>query len=303
VCDNLKVSTWGEIKRVVKSNSGGISEFEIDYQNIKGSGNVTIKNVQITAIEKDKDYFLLKSNDDTVRIAFYQEIVNESGVDLETLENWVELLAQCRKQLCYLVGDKEPYNGVTDIIATEHINHYGLAGNPIYIDYSYVCDDLKSLSRTENLHEGKILSGYIHEISHTFDGIDSDKIYGNWNFDEEFFAELKTVYVLYKNGYLYDDSESDNVLEQFANSVPLKTGIFSTDSLLNEFLLFISKDGVINWEYLRNTFIDCDTENCLSYHERFDLFVEKYFQNSNEDFREFLSDDKLKLVHQILDYK
>ena len=75
---------------------------------------------------------------------------------------------------------------------------------------------------------------YIHEMSHTFDGIEGSQIGNTWNFDSELFANLKMLYVMENNGLSFQDSSekgADAYLKYSAGNT-LKNGIYSSDGFL-----------------------------------------------------------------------
>jgi hypothetical protein len=176
-----------------------------------------------------------------------------------------------------LVGDLEPYGGTTDYILTECFDYYGLAGNPIYINESFVQTDLSNIVLSEDHNQSNLLWRYVHEMSHTFDGIDSLQIQGNWNFDKEFFATLKTVYALSEFGYGMeaDGNSGETIYEYFAEFDTLKNGVYSSEGLTYTLLSYLYEYDEHPWYHLHNVFLNMNDlgRDLQSDEEKFSEFI------------------------------
>lgn len=122
-----------------------------------------------------------------------------SKEETDKLSTWSEDLQLYRQQLYQLTGERQPYDGKTIFDFTEQIDYYGLAGNPIFMNSSNLTKDLST-------DKSVCIWKYIHEMSHTFDGIEGSYIGNTWNFDSELFANLKMLYVMENNGLSFQDS-------------------------------------------------------------------------------------------------
>ena len=245
-------------KRVIKLDNEGKSSFSIcigkDSDKVKGE--VCIMNVTGSYLNDDSDYSVYLSKDKDIQFIFYKNDV--SHIASSEINFFIEELSVLRKSIKYLVGSHEPYDGITQYIFTESIPYTALAGNPVYINYDETDKFLRDLLESNTHHSIKknnFLFVLCHEMSHTFDYIESgNKIFG-YVFDKEFFATLKAIYSLYVNGY--------NIDYQFLNSLPdLSSGIYNYESFLNSILKKLKLlESDSNWLPIRETLIFLQTNN------------------------------------------
>lgn len=286
--NNQTKDGWTCIKRVVKLNDCGAIQFGISVgtQDNEFSGNVKIEQVAITPVKYDSDFKIVSSADETVRMIFRNSDILESGISNDKLHSWLDCYSKIRKSLKWLVGNKEPYNGVTDFIITESFDYYGLAGNPIYINRDYVVEDLKAIEIDTTSESNNIIWGYIHEMSHTFDGVDSDIYKANWLFDAEFFATFKCACALAINNYGMGNDHylANDIGMHFANSAKLSNGVYSDEGFIYR-LLTIMNNTSIAWEDLRDTFLDFDNVTSTNKLEKFQMFIDILSKNSGVDIK------------------
>lgn len=213
------------IKRVVYPDNRQL-HFSVTTQYKENvSGSIGYSSIKIIPIRKSKEYKFVTSPDQTVE--FILKANDFSKEETEKLSAWLEDLQLYRQQLYKLTGERQPYDGKTIFDFTEEIDYYGLAGNPIFMNSSNLTKDL---STDKNVCIWK----YIHEMSHTFDGIEGSQIKNTWNFDSELFANLKMLYIMENNGlYFQNGSEkgTDTYLK-YSVSNTLKNGIYSSDGFL-----------------------------------------------------------------------
>ena len=158
------------------------------------SGFIGYSSIKVIPVSKSKEYKLVTSPDKTVEFIIKADDFSKEETD--KLSAWSEDLQLYRQQLYQLTGERQPYDGKTIFDFTEQIDYYGLAGNPIFMNSSNLTKDLST-------DKSVCIWKYIHEMSHTFDGIEGSYIGNTWNFDSELFANLKMLYVMENNGFLY----------------------------------------------------------------------------------------------------
>ena len=267
------------LKRVAKTDSNGLLRFGVRLgsldNNVIGTGKIT--RVKIIPVIEDSDYSLITSQDGSIRMVFKDADIKKTGISPDYLKDLAELYSGFRKDLLWLVGT-EPYDGITDYVLTETFDYYGLAGNPIYINEQSVEQDLNDLVLSDNASDSNVLWGYVHEMSHTFDGIESNNINGIWNFDKEFFATLKAVYVLGHNGYGmgYDEYSGDKILDHFKSSDTLKNGVYSSDGFLYSLMSLLYEHDNYAWNHIHKVFIRLNNMEAesLTDSEKFALFID-----------------------------
>lgn len=139
---------WVKLSRAVKLDCLGNITFKIctGWEKNKSKGTVYIDQVKAVPIEEDSNYLLYKSTDETIRMVFKKSDVERSDINSKNISDWLDVYAKLRKSMKWLIGNKEPYEGTTDFILTENLSHYGLAGNPIYINSA---DIILELSKVE----------------------------------------------------------------------------------------------------------------------------------------------------------
>lgn len=250
---------WFPLKRVVKLDATGGLSFVVrgGWRKNKSKGIIIIDAVDVVPLAEDDSFIMLASDDKKIRMVFRTGDIIASGQDKENLRNWVNVYAQLRASMKWLVGDREPYEGTTDYICTESLSHYGLAGNPIYINANNFKNDLRQIELDTTQENNDVLWGFAHEMSHTFDGAGSQTMDMRWVFDAEFFAELKCVYSLYDNGFGMggDFFTGDRILSHFADTPALSTGLYSNEGFMIHLLKSVDNpNGTGAWESLRKTF-------------------------------------------------
>ena len=161
------------------------------------SGFIGYSSIKVIPVSKSKEYKLVTSPDKTVEFIIKADDFSKEETD--KLSAWSEDLQLYRQQLYQLTGERQPYDGKTIFDFTEQIDYYGLAGNPIFMNSSNLTKDLST-------DKSVCIWKYIHEMSHTFDGIEGSYIGNTWNFDSELFANLKMLYVMENNGLSFQES-------------------------------------------------------------------------------------------------
>lgn len=261
-----------EIRRTVKSDSDGKIGFElkIGTEDNAMSGEVFVDSVQVIPAESDDRYLVAKSEDGTIRMVIDADDFNKADITYAELVAWLNMCSEIRKDIKCLVGDIEPYNGRSDYILTEEFKYYGLSGDPIYINKNFVSDEFVQLSfGKDESSMFNVLWKYVHELSHSFDGIEGSNIEKKWNFDSEFFANLKMACVFDKNEYTINGK---NIRSFFSDRDTLKNGVYSSDGFLYKFL--IALEGYDLWAVLNDVFSHINSINTIptTDNERFALF-------------------------------
>ena len=161
------------------------------------------------------------------------------------------------------MGGKEPYEGCSDFLLTEHLDYYGLAGDPIYVHEPGAIVDLKALASASSPGAEEALIGLLHELSHTFDGIASTTIAGDWNFDQEFFAVLKKMYALEANRAFSEAGMLawERAWQELGKSNTLNRGVYSSRAFVYELLVAANAAEIDVWFALRQTFVALDAES------------------------------------------
>ena len=266
-----------KMRRLIKSDSNGMIDFvfNIGTSNNLMSGKLIISEFQITPLQDDNDYVLLESGHNSVRVIMSAEDRNNIKSEID-LQKWLNKYEELRLDIKWFVGDLEPYNGLTDFVLTETFPYYGLAGDPIYINRDFVVDDLNSIYLSENPLDCVLLWKFLHEMSHTFDGIENSSIKDSWNFDKEFFATLKVTYALSKHGFGMDsDSLGGNeIIDHFKQTDTLKNGVYSSDGLIYTLVRTINRYDGRAWDHLHNAIILTQNADIIphSFIEKFRLF-------------------------------
>lgn len=285
---------WVQLSCVVKLDSQGKLTFNIrtGCEKNKSKGTVLIDQVKVTPIKKDGNYLFYTSKDGTIRMVFRKMDVESSGITSNKICEWLDVYSKLRKSMKWLVGDLEPYEGTTDFILTENLSHYGLAGNPIYINSADISKELRKIELDSSSENNNILWGFVHEMGHTFDGVASDKMDMRWVFDSEFFATFKCVYSLYSNGYGLggDVFVGENVYLHFSGAMPLSSRVYDYQGFMYQLMEIMNTfDNNGGWEVLHKTFISF---NELSVDDipqtnidKFILFIRLLSENSGIDIK------------------
>lgn len=213
------------IKRVVYPDNRQL-HFSVTTQYKENvSGSIGYSSIKVIPISKSKEYKLVTSPDQTVE--FILKADDFSKEETDKLSAWLEDLQLYRQQMYKLTGERQPYDGKTIFDFTEEIDYYGLAGNPIFMNSSNLTKDLST-------DKNSCIWKYIHEMSHTFDGIEGSQIKNTWNFDSELFANLKMLYVMENNGLSFQNGseKGTDAYLKYSASNTLKNGIYSSDGFL-----------------------------------------------------------------------
>ena len=292
---------WVKVKRVVKLDSQGSIYFCIQggWGDNMSKGTILIDQVKVDPVKEENEYVMYTSTEGDIRMVFKNSDVVSSGITDDNLHEWLDLYSKIRKSMKWMIGGSEPYEGTTDYILTERFAYYGLAGNPIYINSDFVTRDLKRIELDVNSGQNNVLWGFIHEMGHTFDGVDSESITMRWVFDSEFFATLKSVYCLNINGYGMgnDRYTGELIINHFSESASLDSGVYSTEGFIYRLMQIMDSctddggrtalhDTFIKFNELSNE--DIPTTNS----DKFILFIELLSQSSGSDVRNKFTDSE-----------
>lgn len=213
------------LEYIVKANGDGKISFAIELLGLKTAGVRT----EIKKIEKINKYTVIEGAEGTVRMVFYKDDVKKLGKKTEDIQKLIDEYEGIRGELLHLTGDREPYQGTTDYLFTRSFDYYALAGDPIYVNRKQLVDATDGVT-----------AELVHELSHTLDGITGSGIENVWNFDAEFMANLKMLYVMVKMGYFTED-DLKAYLDGIEHLNILKNGVYSSQSLT---YIFVS--GIMN---------------------------------------------------------
>ena len=134
----------------------------------------------------------IKIEDKNVRGYITKDIVNEIGMG--KYQQWLRIMQEAYEQYADLTGSIPFYGDVLNIIDTDEpmIQQYGALGNYNPILYN----DRQMNNFKQFANEGITNFGHMHEMGHSFD----TKTYGGgsygWDFEGEFWANTKMLYVL-----------------------------------------------------------------------------------------------------------
>ena len=280
------ISQHTELKQIVKSDTQGRIKFDIVFSNVKKAG----VHVSIKPITEDEEYWLLSSKDNSVRMVFLSSDIVKSGLKSTTISNWIDKYSSIRSDFLSLSGEREPYCGTTDYVLTENFDFLGLAGDPIYINQNCVGEMLTTIN--SNLTDNTDLSWeLVHEMSHTFDGIEGSNIDDIWNFDSEFFANLKMVYVLDKNAY-YSEASFNDYLRTLESMNTLDNGVYTSQGFTYLFLSTIRKIDGNYQEHIRNLFktmINDFNSNGIN-ENQFSMFESAFLEEYGVPLQSFLTE-------------
>ncbi len=287
------------IKEVIdNSDNHGYNENEDEAEQLV---EIRFGNVSAIPVEYSEKYKLLESSDGKIRIVFLREDVNESEISSTLLQQWVDKLSEFRTNLCDYVGGIEP-SDTTDYIATEEFGYYALAGDPIYINRSFVAEDLARISISEEPSECTFLWEYVHEMSHTFDGIDSEKINGNWNFDSEFFATFKTVYAFAEMNIPMEAGAplGEETVEYFKKNNTLKNGVYSSDGLVYTLITKLNQFDGKAFSHVKRAIRECRNETLSdnSDESKFALFLEKLEEETGVGLSDILTENEWEALYE-----
>ena len=152
----------------------------------RATGRVMFDNLSIT----EDDFAGSPHEGDRVALVLEAEDIADSGMTEETLETWIENLAEACETYADLVGG-HPYGGEKITIASvrQYPGGWAVAGNPILWEKRYVERTLRSVHE-----DGNWSFGILHEIGHDYD------LDYSWVYNAEISANFKMVYVLEKLG-------------------------------------------------------------------------------------------------------
>lgn len=298
-----------ELNRVIKTDKHGNLRFDVcigsEYNLFRGTLDVV--NVEVIPIDNSSNYTLLCSDDNTIRMVFLTDDLNKTTTDKKSILEWLNTYSLFRKDIKWLIGDLEPYNGASDFILTEQFDFFGLAGNPIYINSSFVVEKLNAISLSNEKEKANLIWEYIHELSHTFDGISDSNIEGIWNFDPEFFATLKTTFALGNNGFgmINDGNTGTKIVNYFSRDNTLKNGVYSSDGLVYTLLSSLGEYDNRVWLHLNNVFKNLNQEHITpsSSNEKFTLFWNALNQEYGFRVESLLSEKEWNAVKNKYNFK
>lgn len=287
------ISKHTEFKQIVKSDAEGRIKFDLFFSNVKKAG----VHVNIKPIIDDEDFLLLSSKDNSVRMVFLSSDIVESGLKSADISNWVNKYASLRSDFLSLSGDREPYSGTTDYVLTEKFDFLGLAGDPIYINQNYVGEMLTTINpnRTDNTDLSWEL---VHEMSHTFDGIECSNMENIWNFDPEFFANLKMVYVLDKNEY-YTEESFEEYMSLLQKMDTLDNGVYTSQGFTYLFISSIREIDSYYLEHIKNIFKIMTNQFELSNTNKnlFSIFESAFFKEYNISLESLLTENEYQTLY------
>ncbi|MGN1133125.1 MAG: hypothetical protein ACI4RN_01580 [Oscillospiraceae bacterium] len=228
---------------------------------------------------------IYQSDDKTVRIIFNSKDVKNSDCQDEVIINWLNNLSIVRKTLSQFSD-----NGLktVDYCAVNQFEHYGLSGNPIYINSKYVVEDLKSVKNNKT----EILWLYVHEMAHYADGYGSGKI-ASRVFDSELSAQLECTYALTVNNFKYSNGKT--AVEYFAKNTNLSNGVYSDESfLLKLFRIFEEVDPKLRG--LKQAFLSDKYKSDMSEYEKLTVFLNEISNAADINIYDFFTNKEIIAV-------
>lgn len=283
VISDGKDKTCGQVSRIVMSDKNGNLDFTIVGDDIN-TKSITLSNLP-------KTYHIYHSSEGDIRLVVKKEDILNSHCSKATIKQWLDVLSGFRKDMIALTG-KEMSS--IAYVATETFGHYGLSGNPIYINQDYVCEDLSKINLNGVTLEQTILWRYLHEMCHVFDGATEEQM-ESYVFDGELWAQLETLYLLKKNGYSFDDGKEP--FWYFQDSIPLEQGIYSDEGLLNK-LAHIFEKYDSNMSSLKAVIMSDRFEGEHSRSEKIQIFFDILSEEMKVSLREEFSDKEWKVAVQ-----
>lgn len=284
------------VKRVVKLNNEGKLNINLQIGNSQNNatGRWEVSLMEVVPIGDDNDYAVYTSDNQSVEAVFMRDSIADF-TQHEQIQKNIELLCVIRDSIKAFVGGKEPYEGTTTYICTELVPYSGLAGNPIYINYGDVDKLLGSLyieKVTRELKKTDFISVFCHEMSHTFDGINSTNIDAPYNFEKEFFALLKQVYALNDVGFSLDP-------EYIGAKPSLDTGIYSYEVFLSEIMQFLDlPENDENWQHIKSTMYEFDLAKDCGVLEAFSTFIDNLSNKSGVDLKNCFGDKAWETLYK-----
>lgn len=241
------------LTRIAKANAHGQIAFGVQAGSEENriSGETSIRQVMVNEANTGSGYEMICSRDESVRLLL--RTADAERIDRKLVADWLEIMAQFRADLEKMTGRYMPDGASIDYVATGAMAYYGLAGDPIYMHADYVQDDLNSICLSDISGECNVLWTYVHEMSHVFDGIGPDSGKADWNFDREFFADLKMACLFEKYGYVMRPGQQ-NVLEEFEQLDTLGQGMYSSRGFVYTLLTALKSFDAQTFEHLSRVF-------------------------------------------------
>ena len=148
------------------------------------SGKAWFDNLEVQEVDMFKQ--------ESQHIQLFLEQEDASAVLPATIDNWLSNLDKAYEKYYELIG-QYPYDGkIITIFSTKtYPGGWAVAGNPILWHQPYVKPTLLNIE-----NRGDWSFGILHEIGHDFAaniGIEGN---GNWDWNEEMFANLRMYYVV-----------------------------------------------------------------------------------------------------------
>ncbi len=297
---NVEKNEYGivEIGRVILLDEAGEGSLTVNIgdESHVWKGKVQIAETEISAVEENEEYCIVKSKDETIEFLLCKEDLSAYNIEKENLVNLANQISELRAKLVGFMDGRQPFDGVTRYVFTEHISHTGLAGNPIYINR----EQMESLFQTLNqaiqkkpVGKQSILFVLCHEMSHTFDFADPVTADCGYTFDREFFATLKAIYALQMGGYDLEKDflDSEELLEQ-------KT--YSDESLMSAMLRILQVDEKPeNWKQIGETLCELwNGDESIDSNEKFWRFMLLLQEKSDIDFSQEFSEEEWNTIKE-----
>lgn len=225
----------GSMERVVRSSSSGQVEFQL---RITGEGSSIAGQAEIIPAEK-AGYTLLSDSSGRVRILLRDKDISDSGADKEQISEWLGALDSIRETASAWSADGLES---VDICAACTFQHYGLSGDPIYINRDYMSGELRKAAETAELPKKQqdILHGFAHEICHAADGFGHGGV-SPAVFDTELSAQLGSALCMEVNGYRYNGSLT--ALEYFSEKDTLGKRMYTDEAFIYRLLEIFDEKG------------------------------------------------------------
>jgi hypothetical protein len=255
----------------------------IGHNGAVSSGKVYFDNLTIEPMPK------MINNSTYFRAAISKDLMNHITTD--NMKKWMGRLDQSYEAYRELVGTA-PFDGVkTDIMSTHKTPAWAYSGNPIKWNQDYIPEALQKIN-----NEGDWSFGMLHEIGHNFDK-------SNWEFNAEFFANMKMMYVMdrlnakVKLGNLtYTGNEIEKYYKTdsgYSFDKTIAQGKYHHDGLTYCFFRIKNRIG---WEPFKRTFRHfTSTGENPDVTMKFDRFLallqENYHPGGNEVTSTFLADE------------
>lgn len=295
---NVKKNEDGivEISRVVLLDRAGKGSLTVKLgdESHAWKGKVQIIEAEVCMVEENKEYCVVKSEDETVEFLFCQEDLLTYNIEEENLVILANQISELRANMVRFMNGRQPFDGVTRYVFTEHISHTGLAGNPIYINreqLELLCQTLNQAIKRETVSKNSILFVLCHEMSHTFDFADAVTADCGYTFEREFFATLKAIHALQMCGY---DLEKDFLCSEKL----LEQKIYNDESMMSATLRILKIDEKPeNWKYVDETLCELwNADESSNNNEKFWRFAFRLQEKSGIDFSHEFSEEEWNTI-------